>query len=290
MTPWRRSADTGSRLGIRTLQPADRASALELCLRDPVGSVLAGGYVETLGIHPVQEQLLGVFDGPSLVAICWAGANLVPVAAGPEAVAAIADAQRGRGRRCSSIVGPAEAVLGLWELLRPAWSPAREVRDNQPSLAITGAPLVEPDPLVRRSVPADFDILFPACVAMFTEEVGYSPTVAGASYEARVRELVERGRSFVRIDEGPDGAPRVVFKAELGAVALGVAQVQGVWVPPDMRGRGLAKTGMAAVVRAALHDVAPTVSLYVNGYNRPALAVYERVGFRQVGTYATVLF
>lgn len=289
MTPWRRTADHASRLAVRTLEPADRDAALELCLRDPVSSVLAGGYVETLGIHPVQQQLLGVFDGPSLVALCWAGANLVPVGAGPAAVAALAEAQRRRGRRCSSIVGSADPVLGLWDLLQPAWSPAREVRADQPSLAINREPSVPSDPQVRRSGPEDFDILFPACVAMFTEEVGYSPTLAGASYQARVRELVEHGRSFVRIDEGPDGR-RVVFKAELGAVALGVAQVQGVWVPPELRGQGLAKAGMAAVVRAALRDVAPTVSLYVNGYNAPALAVYERVGFRRVGTYATVLF
>ena len=289
MTPWRRTADPASRLAVRTLEPADRDAALELCLRDPVASVLAGGYVETLGIHPVQQQLLGVFDGPSLVALCWAGANLVPVGAGPAAVAALADAQRRRGRRCSSIVGSAAPVLGLWDLLRQAWSPARDVRTDQPSLAITQEPSVPSDPQVRRSGPEDFDILFPACVAMFTEEVGYSPTLAGASYQARVRELVEHGRSFVWIDEGPQGR-RLVFKAELGAVALGVAQVQGVWVPPDLRGQGLAKAGMAAVARAALRDVAPTVSLYVNGYNAPALAVYERVGFRRVGTYATVLF
>ncbi len=285
----RRGAPTASRLSVRTLEPRDRDPALELCLRDPVAAVLAGGYVETLGIQPVQRQLLGVFDGADLVALCWAGANLVPVGAGPEAVAAIADAQRRRGRRCSSIVGAADPVLGLWRLLGPAWSPPREVRHDQPSLAITDEPRVAADPLVRRSTPADLDILFPACVAMFTEEVGYSPTVAGASYEARVRDLVERGRSFVRVDEGVDG-PRVVFKAELGAVALGVAQVQGVWVPPSLRGQGLARAGMAAVVRAALRDVAPTVSLYVNSYNAPALAVYERVGFRRVGTYATVLF
>ncbi|GAB3972234.1 hypothetical protein GCM10027615_32790 [Plantactinospora veratri] len=47
---------------------------------------------------------------------------------------------------------------------------------------------------------------------------------------------------------------------------------------------------MAAVVRDALARVAPTVSLYVNDYNAPARRVYERCGFRSVGTFATVLF
>jgi predicted GNAT family acetyltransferase len=47
---------------------------------------------------------------------------------------------------------------------------------------------------------------------------------------------------------------------------------------------------MAAVVHDALRRVAPTVSLYVNDYNHPARRVYARCGFRQVGTFATVLF
>jgi predicted GNAT family acetyltransferase len=32
------------------------------------------------------------------------------------------------------------------------------------------------------------------------------------------------------------------------------------------------------------------VSLYVNDFNAPARAAYERVGFREVGRYASVLF
>jgi hypothetical protein len=32
------------------------------------------------------------------------------------------------------------------------------------------------------------------------------------------------------------------------------------------------------------------VSLYVNKFNVRAVRVYEAVGFRQVGTFATVLF
>jgi predicted GNAT family acetyltransferase len=46
---------------------------------------------------------------------------------------------------------------------------------------------------------------------------------------------------------------------------------------------------MAAVVELA-QRLAPVTSLYVNDYNARARATYERVGFRQVGTFATVLF
>jgi predicted GNAT family acetyltransferase len=63
-----------------------------------------------------------------------------------------------------------------------------------------------------------------------------------------------------------------------------------VWVEPELRGRGLAAPGMAAVVELTRRQVAPVVSLYVNSFNAPALATYRRVGFEQVGTFATILF
>jgi predicted GNAT family acetyltransferase len=47
---------------------------------------------------------------------------------------------------------------------------------------------------------------------------------------------------------------------------------------------------MAAVVALAQQTIAPAVSLYVNAFNEAARRSYERVGFRQVGTFATVLF
>lgn len=47
---------------------------------------------------------------------------------------------------------------------------------------------------------------------------------------------------------------------------------------------------MAAVVRYALAEVAPVVSLYVNDYNTPARRSYARVGFKETGAFMSVLF
>ena len=67
-------------------------------------------------------------------------------------------------------------------------------------------------------------------------------------------------------------------------------QIQGVWVAPAQRGRGLGTAGTAAVVEYARTVIAPVVSLYVNDFNTPARVAYRRVGFREVGRYASVLF
>lgn len=297
----RRAALLDNRAGGRVLSDVDLESALAVCARDAVGSVLATARLEqavTRGLRAAGGSLWGFEQDGELVALCFAGANMVPVIPVDDprttslALDAFAGFARLQGRRCSSIVGPADAVLGMWSRLRQFWPAAREVRDNQPSMVIEHAPLVTPDSKVRRSHPDEFDIVLPACVRMFTEEVGYSPVSGpGGPYETRVRNLIAQGRSFVRVDQR-DGRGRsdVVFKAELGAVAGGVAQVQGVWVSPDRRGERLSESGMAAVVQAARAEVAPLVSLYVNNFNARALATYRAVGFRQVGTYATVLF
>lgn len=276
---------------LRVLGRRDVEEALDVCARDVVTNLFVASRLRDRGIEGRGGELWGWYSGSRLESLCWSGANLVPVEATPEALDAFAARARRTGRMCSSIVGPAAAALSLWHQVRSSWGPARDVRENQPLMLLDGDPLVPCDPRVRRSGIDELGLLLPACVAMFTEEVGYSPLAVdgGAIYRAQVTSLVSSGRSFVRVDETLTG-PTVVFKAELGSVTAEAVQVQGVWVDPAFRGRGLAAPAMAAVARIVRADVASRISLYVNDYNVRAVRAYERVGFRQVGTYATVLF
>ena len=116
---------------------------------------------------------------------------------------------------------------------------------------------------------------------------GISPTLngGGGAYRNRISELVSARRSFVKYQ-----GTELIFKAEVGTVGAGVAQIQGVWVKPEYRGQGISVPAMAAVVKLVLADLAPVVSLYVNDYNEVALNSYRSVGFEQVDTFATVLF
>jgi uncharacterized protein len=274
---------------LKVLSRTDADEALELLDADPVSNVFVTARLEAAFQRgwSMGGQLWGYFTGGRLVGLCYSGANLVPVTEDDQALMAFAERARRQGRRCSSIVGSGDQVLSLWHRLEAAWGPAREVRDDQPLLSIPGSPLVTGDPLVRRVEADELDVILPACVDMFTEEVGVSPMVndGGVLYRARVEELIRQGRAFARIENG-----QVLFKAEIGAVSSKACQVQGVWVHPDHRGQGLSAPGMATVVDLARQSVAPAVSLYVNGYNEQALRTYRRVGFEQVGAFATILF
>jgi uncharacterized protein len=232
-------------------------------------------------------EMWGRFADGELTAACHVGANLVPVQVDPEDAIAFAERARERRSFVSTIFGPEVAVRAFYDVLAGDRPIPRDLRWGQPHLQLASAPSIPPDPEVRRSTTADLEVLYPACVAMYTEEVGISPESGhgGDLYRARVKQLITRGWSFVRIDDG-----RLVFKAEVACVSPYAAQIQGVYVDPDRRGQGLAAGGIAAVVRHVQTDIAPIASLYVNEWNEPARRAYARCGFHESARFATIMF
>ncbi len=278
-----------TRHGVRPLGSADLEPFLALARRDPVVNVFAIYRARTTSLEPrwLGGEVWGRYDGGELVAACHVGANLVPIEADEDDARAFAERAMTRMRSVSTIVGPHVAVRTFWNTVAGNWGRPREIRWEQPHLEISGPPLVVADPGVRRTDRQDMSLLYPACVAMYTEEVGVSPEVGGKSdlYRARVTQLMSRGWSFAKFEDG-----RLVFKAEVACATPDAAQIQGVWVPPERRGEGIAVAGMAAVVDLVRESIAPTVSLYVNEWNEPARRAYARVGFRETARFSTVMF
>jgi uncharacterized protein len=272
--------------GARLLDDRDRSRVRSALDADPIASCMVASRVETVGVEPwrLGGELWGV--GGRLDGLCFSGANLVPLRGERSAVRSFAERARRQRRTCSSLVGRRELVLPLWDDLCEYWTGAREVRPDQPLMATDRLPSLHGDPAVRQARPDDLERYLPAAIAMFVEEVGIDPRTGdgGAGYRARVTELISTGRAFVRFEHG-----EVVFKAEIGALSTRVGQIQGVWVHPEWRGRGIGQAGTAAVVEHLVH-AGRTASLYVNEFNHAARAAYERVGFTQVGSFATVLF
>ncbi|MEO5313457.1 GNAT family N-acetyltransferase [Pseudarthrobacter sp. CC12] len=292
VAPWlasRRDAADPAGLSVRILDGQDTPALRLLAQRDPVTNVFILSHLRATGTAAPTSGgagVIGVFDDGILTGACWAGANLVPVQLDPALAPLVAEAANTSGRRYASAFGPADAVLALHTQLAGLGHRAHEVRDDQPLMVIEGPALVQPNPGLALGNLADFDRILPACAAMFEEEVGYSPYLGGREfYSRRVEGLIRQGHSMVHLNDQGD----VVFKAELGAVTDHVTQVQGVWMNPVFRGQGLSAGYMSAVVEKA-QQLAPVTSLYVNGFNTRARSTYERVGFRQVGTFATVLF
>jgi hypothetical protein len=217
--------------------------------------------------------------------LCYAGANLIPLRGELQDMHAFADKAVGSARRCSSLVGRAELVLPMWRRLDHTWGPARDVRERQPLMAMACAPSCPVDAGVRRVRIDELDAYLVAAIDMFIGEVGVDPRLGdgGRGYRRRVAGLIAGGRAWARFEQG-----QVIFKAEVGSQSPAVGQIQGVWVHPEYRGRGLGTAGTATVVAAVVAG-GRIASLYVNNFNTVARSAYARVGFAEVGTFATVL-
>ncbi|MEX3611180.1 GNAT family N-acetyltransferase [Rothia sp. LK2588] len=286
--------------GLRevAVQLAPRAAQLTAPNRP---SPVADPGTEVLDVVPAQRahtesplQLVGAF---------WLGSNCVPLTIPACARGAVAAVIARHRRSVASIFGSAEQVLPLWELLAPRMGRPLSVRPNQPLLTLDLSqdladladetlerPGLSAPPLssggARWARTSDRRSLLKASVAMFVEEVGYDPmTRDAAGYARRVEEYIRTGRSVVATNR--DGV--VVFKADLGLAHESYCQIQGVWLHPAYRGRGLSKTLLAQsfdLIRTRF----PQISLYVNDYNHTARALYEALGMRQHDTFSTILF
>ena len=279
------------------LDDADRRELTALVDADPIVNAVVSARLHNIGaldgrvfggpVLGVHRPAEGAAAHP-LTGAVFRGGNLLPIGGGAAEWRALAEEVIRERRRCSSIVGRAEAVRGFWAVLQRKWGPARAIRERQPLLVADRAvPLPPGDPRVRAIRPDEVDAYLPAAAAMFTAELGISPYAAngGGDYRRRVLGLIREGRALGVVDA--DGA--VLFKADLGTVSPHTCQVQGVWVRPDLRGRGLGTAAVATVLQHALTR-APTVSLYVNDYNMAARRMYARLGMRHTADLCTILF
>jgi predicted GNAT family acetyltransferase len=261
---------------------------LEWCARDRVANVFVAARIDEGALRANPGSVLGHYTAGALDGLAWVSANVVPVGLDDDGIADIATRVTRMRRQVASVFGPTEQVTALWERLGPFWGPVRAIRNRQPLLACSTPPSalgVTLDPNVRVARPDELDLVVPAAAHMFTEEIGYPPYFGSdRGYRASVSGLIRRGHTYLRVEGG-----EVIFKADIGSLALGCAQVQGVWVHPRLRGQGFAVPAVAAVVEQILMGTADVVSLYVNDFNAAARATYARCGFTEVGTFTTVL-
>ncbi|MGN2636885.1 GNAT family N-acetyltransferase [Nocardia takedensis] len=270
----------------RQLANKDLAQVLRVLDTDPVATCMVAARLQECGLDSRGGGAGELWSrGGPHDSLCFSGANLVPLRGDRDALRAFAERATRWPRVCSSVVGRQELALPLWELLTARWGPEREVRGAQPLLALAQPPVAACDPQVRRARPDELDRYLVAAISMFIEEVGVDPRAGdgGRGYRRRIQSLIESGRAWARFEDG-----EVVYKAEVGSLSRRTGQIQGVWVHPDHRGKGLGITGTAAIANAVVAS-GRTASQYVNDYNEVARRAYARVGFRQIATFATIL-
>jgi len=279
------------RWSLKTLGDDDAAAALAFLRRDPLINVyLISRLLEERNIS--ATQMFAVRRNRDIVAVASLATNIV-LAADPAApaeltetaIAFIADRVVTRMLPVRAIISPAPLVESLWQHLRSRLDPPTVVRMNQPIYAIRKRFDFPDLSEARYATMSDLDQLVPACAAMHKEEVGIDPLERDAiGYRERIRELVERKRSIVRVAER-----KIVAKMEFSAVTNDAVQLMGVWTHPQYRRRGFAHDTLREVC-GHLFRKSKSVTLFVNDFNRPAMALYEGLGFQRIGVNRALIW
>jgi uncharacterized protein len=270
---------------LRVLDADEQDLALEFLQLDPLGNVYFISRIQDEGVG-LRGQTVAVLAGGEIVVLASLTTNVVlagrenlSAELREEAATLVAERILGRSLPVRAMISDARLVDALWRRLEKRISPPTVVRLRQPVYAIPRGPTALPDlERLRYAVESDLASLVPACAAMHVEEVGISPLDRDAvGYRNRIRELIQRRRSFVLVENR-----EIIFKAELSAVTHDAVQVMGVWTRPARRREGYARVGMAELAGHILRQ-GKAITLFVNDFNQPALRLYEDLGFRRIG-------
>lgn len=272
------------RWSLRLLSEDDIRDALQFLQRDPLINVyLISRLIEERTLAATQIVIVRYNGAIVLVAslatnIVLAGDPSISDDITASAISLVADRIITRMLPVRAIISPAHLVEWLWTDLRTRIDPPTVVRMNQPVYALRKR-FDYPDLTdARYATMRDLDQLVPACAAMHREEVGIDPLERDAvGYRERIRELIEKKRSVVRVLDNI-----IASKCEYSAVTNEAVQLMGVWTHPRYRRRGLSKALLREVC-GHLFRKGKVVTLFVNDFNRPAIALYESLGFQPIG-------
>lgn len=279
------------RWSIRNVGDDDVPAALAFLRRDPLINVyLISRLIEER--FAAATQMIDIRYNRDSVLMASLATNIV-LASDPgvaheitdTAIAVVADRILTRALPVRAIISPAALVEPLWTRLRPRLDPPTVVRLNQPIYAIRGR-LDYPDLKEGRyATMRDLEALVPACAAMHKEEVGIDPMERDAvGYRERIRELVDRQRAVIRVVDGV-----IAAKCEYSAVTADAVQLMGVWTHPRFRRRGHSRALLREVC-GHLARKGKIVTLFVNDFNRPAVALYESLGFQRIGVNRALIW
>lgn len=277
---------------LARLGPADVPDALGFLERDPVLHVyLIALVLRDALARPKDEYWVARRDG-AITAMLYLGGNsgaVLPVGDDREGLRALGALAAGRLEMLPKrfqVVGTATAFDALLERFPERAFAPRLVR-RQYYLATDAARLRAPEPLpeLRLARREDYAFLYETGAALRAEELLEDPReVDPVAYARRAEEDCRDGHTYVWRD-----ARGLVFRASVSARTADAVQISGVYVPPEHRGRGIATRALGEMCGRLL-ERSQAACLFVNDFNAPAIAVYERLGFTDRRDWASAFY
>ncbi len=272
---------------ILSLRHRHLGALRQFLLQAPTSNAYALGWLETHGVTGYSFGFWGVLQGAKFIgaALTISDVTFCLSHGTPEAARAI-------GREIAQIDGELQSILGPASMVQPCRPEVDEPDDvivmAQSTYGISERPTFRSgEPLLREAHLTDIPTLVEAGLAMHAEEAGRPvPEDREGNYAKSVDVKVRSSRAWVVRDPYSDA---LLFKAAIAPASPEVALMEGVWVAPSHRGRGLA-TRCVHQLTALLTERHRHVALHVADDNAAAIALYTRLGFERRGDYACALY
>lgn len=220
------------------------------------------------------------------IGVLYLGASGSVMAAGdPAAAPALVDAaERADWRVLLGDAGPCQALL---DASSTGFFRRRHTAREQRFMATEAPAYHEPMEGLRRARRDELERLTGfACHLHVEDRMGPPISRAGrAAVRARMQDSISAGATWV-IERG--GRPIGKVDLPLLSTRRG-AQIAGVYIDEQWRGRGLGSQAVGAVAGLLLADGLPSVTLHVRADNTPAIRAYKRAGFTDRGPWLLAL-
>ena len=274
------------------LGPRDVPEVLSFLEDDPVLNVYLVALVLRDALARPSDAWWGARRGGRLSAVVYVGSHsgaVLPAGRDLEALAQLGEcAARELAERPARVqlIGSRAAVGAMRQHFPGEGLPLRLERAQvymSASRPLGAAGTLCPE--LRTARREDYSFLYHAGADLRAEELLEDPReVDPAAYARRVEEECRDGWTWVLRD-----ARGLCFRAGISALTPDAAQVSGVYVPPPLRGQGIARRALGELCARLLLRTRH-VCLFVNDFNAPAIALYRRLGFAPLADWASAFY
>lgn len=273
------------------LGPRDVPEVLSFLEDDPVLHVYLTALVLRDALARPHDSWWGARRDGRLTALLFAGAHsgaVLPAGDDPEAhrlLGELAAEEPALKPGRLQLIGPRDAVAALRESF-PGPGIRLRLEREQVYMVLAragGTPGALPELRIARR--EDYAYLYAAGAELRSEELMEDPReVDPVGYARRVEEECRDGWTWLWRD-----ARGLCFRAGISAITQEAAQISGVYVPPLLRGQGIARRALGELCARLLLRTRH-VCLFVNDFNAPALALYHRLGFQSRAAWASAFY
>ena len=277
--------EPGVTVTMDQLTEAERAEVVAFLAERPIHTVVMAGLIRDNGL--VSEHNRGTFyacrnSEGRLEGVALMGHATLVEARTRQAMEAFALTAQLCARK-HMIIGELERVEEFWNSYADEGQPMRlacrellfesrgrmQVRDEVEGL--------------RLATVDDLDLIVPVHAGLAESESGIDPlAVDPEGFRKRCRRRIEKGRVWVLTDND-----WLIFKADVQADTPDVIYLEGVYVNPAERGRGI---GRRCLTQLSQHLLTRTrsICLLVNEENEKAHVFYRLCGYKLRGVYDTI--